>query len=156
MRLSGLGGRLYRGETSLNIIGGKKKWYSVSLLFIILSGFALGTKGIELSIEFKGGSSFTVTTQSGTIAQAEEALVTAGYSGETRILAKSCLPISGLLQTAGRLRAAPAGASTSPRARRFRRVFRRRAARCALVRRQGHGDRGERVEHLQEGGPDAR
>ena len=59
MKLSGLGGRLYRGETSLNIIGGKKKWYSVSLLFIILSGFALGTKGIELSIEFKGGSSFT-------------------------------------------------------------------------------------------------
>jgi preprotein translocase subunit SecF len=85
MKLSGLGGRLYRGETSLNIIGGKKKWYSVSLLFIILSGFALGTKGIELSIEFKGGSSFTVTTQSGTIAQAEEALATAGYSGETRI-----------------------------------------------------------------------
>jgi len=85
MKLSGLGGRLYRGETSLNIIGGKKKWYSVSLLFIILSGFALGTKGIELSIEFKGGSSFTVTTQSGTIAQAEEAIATAGYSGETRI-----------------------------------------------------------------------
>ena len=85
MKLSGLGGRLYRGETSLNIIGGKKKWYSVSLLFIILSGFALGAKGIELSIEFKGGSSFTVTTQNGTIAQAEEAVATAGYSGETRI-----------------------------------------------------------------------
>ncbi|MFM8328687.1 MAG: protein translocase subunit SecF [Actinomycetales bacterium] len=85
MKIAGLGGRLYRGETSLNIIGGKKKWYSISLLFIILSGFALGTKGIELSIEFKGGSSFTVTTQSGTIAQAEEAISTAGYSGETRI-----------------------------------------------------------------------
>jgi preprotein translocase subunit SecF len=55
------------------------------LLFIILSGIALGTKGIELSIEFKGGSSFTVTTQSGTIAQAEEAVASAGYSGETRI-----------------------------------------------------------------------
>ncbi len=85
MKLAGLGGRLYRGETSLNIIGGKKKWYSISLLFIILSGFALGSKGIELSIEFKGGSSFTVTTQSGTIKDAEEALVTAGYTGETRI-----------------------------------------------------------------------
>jgi preprotein translocase subunit SecF len=55
------------------------------LLFIILSGIALGTKGIELSIEFKGGSSFTVTTQSGTIAQAEDAVASAGYSGETRI-----------------------------------------------------------------------
>jgi len=85
MKLTGLGGRLYRGETSLNIIGGKRTWYSISLLFIILSGIALGTKGIELSIEFKGGSSFTVTTQSGTIAQAEEAVSSAGYSGETRI-----------------------------------------------------------------------
>jgi preprotein translocase subunit SecF len=85
MKLTGLGGRLYRGETSLNIIGGKRKWYSISLLFIILSGIALGTRGIELSIEFKGGSSFTVTTQSGTIAQAEDAVASAGYSGETRI-----------------------------------------------------------------------
>ena len=84
MKLAGLGGRLYRGETSLNIIGGKRKWYSLSLAFIILSGFALGAKGVELSIEFKGGSSFVVTTQSGTIEQAESAVSAAGYSGETR------------------------------------------------------------------------
>ena len=85
MIISGLGGRLYRGETSLNIFGGKRKWYSLSLAFIILSGFALGTKGVELSIEFKGGSSFTVTAPSGTIPQAESAVQSAGYLGETRI-----------------------------------------------------------------------
>lgn len=56
MKLSGLGGRLYRGETSLDIIGGRKKWYLLSTLFILLSMFTLGVKGVELSIEFKGGS----------------------------------------------------------------------------------------------------
>ncbi|MBM3721744.1 MAG: protein translocase subunit SecF [Actinobacteria bacterium] len=85
MKLSGLGGRLYRGETSLDIIDGRKKWYLLSTLFILLSMFTLGVKGVELSIEFKGGSSFTVTTPSGTIDQAREAVTKAGYLEELRI-----------------------------------------------------------------------
>lgn len=85
MKLRGLGGRLYRGETSMDIIGRRKQWYLLSAFFILLSTAALGVRGIELSIEFKGGSSFTVTTQSGSIDAAREALATAGYSGESRI-----------------------------------------------------------------------
>ena len=85
MKLSGLGGRLYRGETSLDIIGGRKKWYLLSTLFILLSMFTLGVKGVELSIEFKGGSSFTVTTPNGTIDQAREAVTKVGYLEELRI-----------------------------------------------------------------------
>lgn len=85
MKLSGLGGRLYRGETSVDIIGGRKKWYLLSTVFILLSFFALGVKGVALSIEFKGGSSFTVTTQSGDINQARTAVTSAGYSEELRI-----------------------------------------------------------------------
>jgi preprotein translocase subunit SecF len=85
MRYSGLGGRLYRGETSLEIIGGRKKWYLLSALFLLLSAAALGVRGIELSIEFKGGSSFTVTSPSGTIEAASEALSDAGYTGEARV-----------------------------------------------------------------------
>ncbi len=85
MRFSGLGGRLYRGETSLEIIGGRKKWYLLSTAFILLSMFTLGVKGVALSIEFKGGSSFTVTTTTGTIEQAREAVTKAGYVEELRI-----------------------------------------------------------------------
>ena len=85
MRFSGLGGRLYRGETSLEIIGGRKKWYSLSAVFILVSLVVLGFKGVELSIEFKGGSSFTVTTTSGTIEQAQEAVSSSGYDDEIRI-----------------------------------------------------------------------
>ena len=62
MKLTGLGGRLYRGETSINIIGARKKWYALSAIFVALSIFSLGVQGLHLGIEFKGGSAFTVTT----------------------------------------------------------------------------------------------
>ncbi|MFM1788973.1 MAG: hypothetical protein RLZZ12_322 [Actinomycetota bacterium] len=84
MRFTGLGGRLYRGETSLEIIANRKKWYLLSLVFVLLSMFALGFKGVELSIEFKGGSSFTVTAPTGTIDQAKAAVTRSGYAGELR------------------------------------------------------------------------
>ena len=85
MRFSGLGGRLYRGETSLEIIAGRKKWYLLSTVFILLSLFTLGVRGVELSIEFKGGSSFTVTAPGGTIEEAKGAVERAGYTDELRI-----------------------------------------------------------------------
>ena len=61
-KFSGLGGRLYRGETSVDFIGKRKIWYSISGLLILASAFTLFTQGLHLGIEFKGGSSFTVTT----------------------------------------------------------------------------------------------
>ena len=42
MKFTGLGGRLYRGETSINIINARKKWYALSGVFVALSIFALG------------------------------------------------------------------------------------------------------------------
>lgn len=83
MKYSGLGGRLYRGETSLNIISARKKWYTLSGVFIVLSIFALAIQGLALGIEFKGGSAFTVTTTSGTIEEARTAVSSTGYTGNT-------------------------------------------------------------------------
>jgi preprotein translocase subunit SecF len=84
-RLSGIGGRLYRGETSFDFIGRRKTWYAVSALFLILSAGALGIQGLKLGIEFKGGSSYMVTTPNPSVADAESAVAAAGYSGETVI-----------------------------------------------------------------------
>ena len=80
MKLSGLGGRLYRGETSMNVIRARKKWYAVSALFIALSVFALGAQGLRFGIEFEGGSAFVVSTSTGTVEQARDAVAAAGYS----------------------------------------------------------------------------
>ena len=59
-KLSGLGGRLYSGETSFNIVGNRRRWYTISAVFILLSIGALVIQGLHLGIEFKGGSSYTV------------------------------------------------------------------------------------------------
>ena len=84
-KLSGLGGRLYRGETSIEIIGHRRRWYAVSALFILLSLGALSLQGLHLGIEFKGGSSFTVTKVGGSVEDARSAVAATGVPGESII-----------------------------------------------------------------------
>ena len=82
-KLSGLGGRLYRGETSIEIIGRRRHWYAVSALFVLLSMGALSIQGLHLGIEFKGGSSFTVTKVGASVEDARSAVTAAGVPGES-------------------------------------------------------------------------
>lgn len=81
-KFSGLGGRLYRGETSVDFIGRRRRWYSISAFFILASIAALSLQGLHLGIEFKGGSSFTVTKVHASIADARAAVGTVGIPGE--------------------------------------------------------------------------
>ena len=81
-KFSGLGGRLYRGETSINFIGNRNRWYGLSGFFVLLSIGALAIQGLTLGIEFKGGSSFTVNTPNPSVAMAREAVAAAGVTGD--------------------------------------------------------------------------
>ena len=81
-KFSGLGGRLYRGETSIDFIGKRRRWYSISAFFIVASIAALYFQGLHLGIEFKGGSSFTVTKAAASVQDARAALSTVGIPGE--------------------------------------------------------------------------
>jgi preprotein translocase subunit SecF len=81
-KFSGLGGRLYRGETSINFIGNRRRWYGLSGFFVLLSIGALAIQGLSLGIEFKGGSSFTVNTSSPSVAEAREAVQEAGITSD--------------------------------------------------------------------------
>jgi preprotein translocase subunit SecF len=81
-KFSGLGARLHSGETSIDYIGKRRRWYAISGLLVIISIGALSLQGLHLGIEFKGGSSYTVTKAGGSIAQAEAALQSAGITGE--------------------------------------------------------------------------
>lgn len=81
-KLTGLGGRLYTGETSIDIIGKKKRWYAFSGLLIILSIGALTLQGLHLGIEFKGGASYTITKSGADLKLAQEAVTQAGIPGE--------------------------------------------------------------------------
>ena len=80
--LTGIGGRLYRGDTSIDFIGKRRRWFAVSGLLIAVSAIALFTQGLHLGIEFKGGSEFTILKAGSTIVQGREALATAQITGE--------------------------------------------------------------------------
>jgi len=80
--IKGLGGRLYTGETSFNIVGNAKRWYVVSAIFTLLSIGALALQGLHLGIEFKGGSAYTFTSTTATVEQARTAIEGAGISSE--------------------------------------------------------------------------
>jgi preprotein translocase subunit SecF len=80
--IKGLGGRLYTGETSFNIVGNAKRWYIVSALFTLLSIGALAIQGLHLGIEFKGGSAYTFTSTTATVEQARTAVEGSGVSSE--------------------------------------------------------------------------
>ena len=81
-KLSGLGGRLYSGETSFNFIGNRRRWYSISAVFILASIGALIIQGLHLGIEFKGGSSYTVNKAGISIEQARASVADVGIDGE--------------------------------------------------------------------------
>ena len=81
-KLSGLGGRLYSGETSFDFVGNRRRWYSISAVFILLSIGALMIQGLHLGIEFKGGSSYTINKSGISIEQARASVADAGIPGE--------------------------------------------------------------------------
>jgi preprotein translocase subunit SecF len=72
--------RLYRGGTSFDFIGTRKWWFAISALVILAGLVSLGTRGLNLGIDFKGGSSWIVPSQSLTVAQATAAAKSAGVS----------------------------------------------------------------------------
>ncbi|MBI3429917.1 MAG: protein translocase subunit SecF [Actinobacteria bacterium] len=81
-KFAGLGGRLYRGETSVDFIGKRRRWYAFSGILIVASGIALSFQGLHLGIEFKGGSAFTVTKTGISIVDARSALDSIKIPGE--------------------------------------------------------------------------
>ena len=81
--LSGIGGRLYRGETSIDFIGKRRRWYALSGLVIIISAIVLGTQGLHLGIEFKGGAEFSITKVDATVEDGRAAIAKAGVTGES-------------------------------------------------------------------------
>ncbi len=52
--------RLYTGEIGYEFVGKRKRWYTVSLIVVTLCLVLVGVRGLNLSIDFTGGSEFTV------------------------------------------------------------------------------------------------
>ena len=63
-RLTEIPGRLYRGEVSVNIVGRQRMWYLISGIIVLVSIAALGIRGLNFNVDFKGGSVYQFTSTS--------------------------------------------------------------------------------------------
>ncbi len=56
-----LGNELYTGKKSIDFVGRRWIWYSVSALIVLVAILGLTVKHLNMGIEFTGGAQFTVT-----------------------------------------------------------------------------------------------
>jgi len=80
-RLGSLGGRLYRGEISYDFVGRKRRWYAISGAILLISVVALFARGLDFSVDFKGGAVFQFSAPSVSQTQVEATVSHAGVNG---------------------------------------------------------------------------
>ena len=71
------------GETSFDFIGNRRWWFGVSAVIILVGIISLSTQGLNEGIDFKGGRSWLVSSQTLTVAQATDAAKAAGVTSPT-------------------------------------------------------------------------
>jgi preprotein translocase subunit SecF len=77
-------GRLNRGETSIDFVGLRKRWLTISGVTLVVSAVALGVIGLNLGIEFVGGLGIQSPNPAGAdITEVREALSDAGVTDAT-------------------------------------------------------------------------
>jgi preprotein translocase subunit SecF len=76
--------RLYRGETRFDFVGKRKIWFSLSAAIIVLGIISIILRGgLNLGIEFKGGTEWTISAPGVTQTQATSALSGTGLIDPT-------------------------------------------------------------------------
>ena len=61
MSMYSFGNDLYTGRKSFNFVGKRKIWFAIAITAVVLSIGLLIGKGLNLGIEFTGGSQFTIS-----------------------------------------------------------------------------------------------
>jgi preprotein translocase subunit SecF len=59
---SEFGNDLFTGKRSFDIVGRQKTWYAISAVLLVLATIGLVGKGLNLGLEFSGGSEFRVSS----------------------------------------------------------------------------------------------
>jgi preprotein translocase subunit SecF len=61
---SQFGNDLYTGKRSIDVVSRQKTWYSVSLILLVLAAAGLFGRGLNIGLEFRGGSEYQVAAVS--------------------------------------------------------------------------------------------
>jgi len=82
----GLLRRLYYGETSADFVGRRRAWFGASGLLILVGVIFLVVNGLNLSIDFRGGTSWQVPATHGlTVAKTRSVIQGAGLSSSATV-----------------------------------------------------------------------
>ena len=91
--LGGIGGRLYRGEVSVEFVARQRLWYSISGAILVISVIAVVVFGLNFSVDFKGGSVYQFAAGSSTITQVRQTVSAAGGGQDT--IVQKITPLGG-------------------------------------------------------------
>ena len=84
---------LYRGEHAFDFPAMWKKGLAVSIALVVISVAALGVRGLNLGIEFEGGTSWEVEAPGASVGDARAALsATTAAPGTIHTVAPDSLP----------------------------------------------------------------
>ncbi|MFJ2029694.1 protein translocase subunit SecF [Streptosporangium sp. NPDC087985] len=85
--MSGIARRLYRGEVNVDFVGRQKLWYGLSVVLLAISIAGMVIHGLNLGVEFKGGSVFSFKAPVATDIQ--QVRTTFGDAGAHQIIAQT-------------------------------------------------------------------
>jgi preprotein translocase subunit SecF len=72
--------RLYRGETSFDFVGRRRWWYALSGVVILAGLLSLGVRGLNLGIDFRGGTAWEVLAPHVPVSTVQRTVQAAGVS----------------------------------------------------------------------------
>jgi preprotein translocase subunit SecF len=77
-----LAGSLYRGDTNFDFMKYRKRWFTLSAVLIAISFLSLGVRGLDLSVDFTGGTIVEAdNTNDATLGEVRSALAVVGEEG---------------------------------------------------------------------------
>jgi preprotein translocase subunit SecF len=88
INFAALGNDLYTGKRSIDFVGRYKRWYALSGVFCLIAIIGLVWHGLNLSLEFRGGSEFRVsgvTASQDYESRAKDAVATVPNAGAAEV-----------------------------------------------------------------------
>jgi preprotein translocase subunit SecF len=73
---------LYRGDTRIGFISSRRRWYAASAVLVLICVLSFIFRGFNYSIDFKGGTTFQITSSSLSVSQVSDAFSAAGANAE--------------------------------------------------------------------------
>ncbi len=74
--------RVYRGTTDFDFVGNRRRWFTISGVLILLSLLSLGFRGLNLGVDFQGGTIVEAENPAGaSVGEVRDALAAIGQAG---------------------------------------------------------------------------